>query len=52
MFKAIDFWARRVIAWLLVLLGAGLNYCAGLLIFSGAWLMDREDILKQFREEN
>lgn len=46
MLKFIDFYARRVVAYPLVLIGYGLTMLAHPFILIGAWLMDREDVLK------
>lgn len=42
MIAAIDFWAKRAIAYPLVFTGWGLNYIAGGLIKLGAWIADVE----------
>ena len=49
--KAIGFWPRYAVAWLLVLLGAVLNTFAGWLIVAGAWLMDRNDVVEAYKEQ-
>ena len=40
MIAAIDLWARRLVAWPLVLIGMVLTAMAACLILTGAWLVN------------
>ena len=40
MIRDVDLWARRLIAWPLVLIGYGMTCTASLFIKAGMWLID------------
>jgi hypothetical protein len=45
--KTIDWYARRAVAWPLIIAGSLLTGFAGLLIHAGAWLTDNEDLMEE-----
>ena len=47
MFKRIDFWAKRVVAYPLLFVGLALTSIARELIVLGAWLTDNEDLCEE-----
>lgn len=52
MFQNVSMWARRAVAYPLVFVGAVLTEIAGSLIRVGAWLLDRDDVLKEIEKWN
>ncbi len=48
--KALGFWPRYAIAWPLVFVGMVLATLSGWFIVSGAWLMDRDDVVEAYKD--